>query len=108
MSRFHPTRWIEDQPVADTAVKIWLNLVKVIKYWESFCKSERLKNCSYETLVLHYKDSLMIGKFHMLQDFSKVIKWVFRQPYGSIYVRLVLKPEVVDEATAPYKLIKIS
>ena len=74
--RFCPNRWTEDQSVAERAVKIWLNLVKIIKYWESLCKSKRPRNSSYETLVLHYKNPLMIAKFHfvlMLQEFSKVI-----------------------------------
>ena len=72
--RFCPTRWIEDQSVAERAVKIWLNLVKVIKYWESLCKSKRPKNSSYETLVLHYKDPLMIAKFHFFSYVAGIFK----------------------------------
>ena len=121
--RFYPTRWIEDQSVAERSVKIWLNLVKVIKYWEGLCKSKRPKNSTYETLVLHYKNPLMITKFHfsyvagifksylvsfqtdslMVPFMSDEIEKVFRK-----LCRLVLKLEVVDEATTPYKLIKIN
>ena len=71
---------MEDQPVADRAVKTCESKsnvkVKVIKNWESLCKSKCPKSSSYETPVLHYKDLLMITKFlffPMLQDFSKVI-----------------------------------
>ena len=72
--RFCPTRRIEDQSVAETAVKIWLNLVKVIKYWESLCKSKRPKNSFYETLVLHCKDPLMIAKFHFFSYVAGIFK----------------------------------
>ena len=72
-------------------------------------------------LVLNYKDPLMIAKFHffpyvgffksylvsfqtdsrMVPFISDEIEKLFRK-----LCRLVLKPEVVDEAATPYKLIK--
>ena len=86
------------------------------EYWESLCKSKRPKNSSYETLVLYYKDPLMIAQLHffsyaagffkgcsvsfqtdspMVQLLSNDIE---EKPFRKL-CRLVLKPEVVDEAT---------
>ena len=84
-----------DQPVANRAVKTSLNLLKVIKYWEpSFSYAAEFFK-SY--LVSFQTDSLMVS---FLSDEIEKLFWKLS--------RLAMKPEVVDEATTPYKLIKIN
>nr|XP_047134852.1 uncharacterized protein LOC124812369 [Hydra vulgaris] len=43
---FCATRWVEDEGVASRGIVVWPNMVKIIKYWESLCKSKRPKNKS--------------------------------------------------------------
>ena len=38
--RFCQARWIDDQPVAGSVLEIWPSAVKIMKYWQSFCKSK--------------------------------------------------------------------
>ena len=41
---FCKTRWIEDESVAERAIQLWGNVVKIIKYWQSLSKSTRIIN----------------------------------------------------------------
>ena len=56
--KFCPARWIEDHPVAERTVKIWLNLVKVINYWENLWKSKC--PCQEKTLWPFFMDEVQL------------------------------------------------
>ena len=53
---------MEDQLVAERAGSIWKKFTKVIVYWEGLCKSSRLGVKSYQTLVNHHRDLLILMK----------------------------------------------
>ena len=121
---FCKTRWVEDGPVAGRAIELWTSVTKVIKYWLSCCKSSRpQKNKSYDTLVEHHKDPLMIAKFNFFKYLASILSHflvcfqtekpmlpflateldrMLRQVY-----RLFIKRDVVNEAQTPYSLSKI-
>ena len=68
--KYCPTRWIEDQPVADRALDVWSSVVSTVKHWISLSKSKRPKNNnSYDTLVKHYQDLLIPAKCHFFSSF---------------------------------------
>lgn len=46
----------------------------MVTYWESLCKSKRPKCKSYEVLVSHYKDKLMLAKFTFLKKIANRLK----------------------------------
>ena len=73
--RFCSTRWIEDESVASRAIEIWESIVKVIKHWQVLLSSKRPKqNKSYETLVKHYLDRVMLAKFHFFKFVASIFK----------------------------------
>ena len=58
------TRWVEDESVASRAINIWTFVVSAINHYESLSKSKRPKNNkSYDLLVKHMTDDLMLVKF---------------------------------------------
>ena len=63
------------------------------KYSESLCKSKRFKNSSYETLVLHYKDPLMIAKFH----FFSYVAGFFKSYLVNFQTDSLMVPFMSDE-----------
>lgn len=78
--RFCITRWVEDKIVAERGLEVWRPLTRVIKHWESLCKSKRPKNKSYETLVQHYTDPLVPAKL----QFFAFVAGIF-EPYLVIF-----------------------
>ena len=73
--RFCSARWIEDESVASRAIEIWEIIVKVIKHCQVLSASERPKqNKSYETLVKHYLDRVMLAKFHFFKFVASIFK----------------------------------
>ena len=78
--RFYPTRWVEDQPVAEGALQIWTSFKAVIVYWEGLSKSKRPKNKSYEVLVNNYHDPLIPAKLQFFAFIASIFK-----PYLTIF-----------------------
>ena len=72
-SRFCEHRWVEDEVVAERALEIWPNFVRVIKDWESQCKSKRPKNGSYEVLVASYKDVFVSLRMEFFRFVAKIL-----------------------------------
>ena len=72
--RFCPTRWVEDQPVAERALQIWTSFKAVIVYWEGLSKSKRPKNKSYEVLVNNYHDPLIPAKLQFFAFIASIFK----------------------------------
>ena len=46
----------------------------VVRYWEGLCKSKRPCNKSYETLVTHYKDTLIPAKLQFFAFVTSIFK----------------------------------
>ena len=44
--RYRPTRWIENEPVAERSVQVWESVQKVIKHYSSLAPSKRPKDNS--------------------------------------------------------------
>ena len=91
--RFCPTRWIDDQPVAEQAASIWKHFTKAVHHWEGLCKSLRPTNKSYETLVKHYRDPLVPIKLQFFAFIAGILK-----PYLTIFqANRPLVPFMCDE-----------
>ena len=121
---FCKTRRVEDGLVAGRAIEIWVYVTKVVKYWLSLCKSTQPKNNnSYNTLVEHCKDPLMIAKLHFFKYLTSLLRpflvrfqtenpmlpflaidldRMIRQVYG-----LFMKRDVANEAQTSYLLSKV-
>ena len=73
---FCQTRWVEDESVAPRAIDIWKFVASVIKHYESLSKSKRRKNNkSYDLLVKHMTDDLMLVKFQFFKDIASVLSF---------------------------------
>ena len=74
---FCATRWVEGEQVASRALTAWPNVVNVIRHFLSLDQSKRPKNNkSYDTLVKHPVDSLMLVKMQFFKDIATIL-----QPY---------------------------
>ena len=74
---FSETRWIEDEPVADRALKTWSSIVALVRHFEGLSKSKRPQNNkSYDTLVEHHTDLLVPAKLHFFRFLATIL-----QPY---------------------------
>ena len=98
-------------------------MVKMIKHWESLCKSKRPKNKSYETLVTHHSDKFVPLRMQFFKYLAKKLKSFLLQfqsdrpmvPFLSasleeilrVLVKTILKQEVFEEATTALSLIKV-
>ena len=120
---FYATRWVEDQAVAERGILVWSNMVKIVKHWESLCKSERPQNKSYETLVMHHSDKFMLLKMQFFRFLTKKLKPFLLQfqsdkpmvPFLSdslkelprSLMKVIVKQEVLEEASTALSLTKI-
>ena len=119
--RFCSTRWIEDESVASRAIQFWESIVKVIKQVLSASKRPK-QNKSYETLVKHYLDRVMLAKFHFFKFVASIFKnyltsFQTDNPMLSFLSEAVEKimrrlmnmfvKEVLEEANTAYNLIKL-
>ena len=70
--RFCPTRWVENEPVAERAVEVWDPVQKVIQHYATnVVPSKRPKdNSSYDTLVNNRTDVLMKVKLQVFKDIA--------------------------------------
>ena len=120
--RFCPTRWTENESVAERAINVWDAYVSVIEYYSKLCASKQpQKNKSYDTLQAHYTDKLMKVKFQAFKDIAHKLNQfltVFQTdapmlPFLSDILesllrrimRYFIRSSVVAEAATPYKLI---
>ena len=121
---FCQTRWVEDEPVAIRAMEVWDNVVKVIKYFQTLCKSKQpSKNGSYETLVTHHTDVFMKVKLQFFVDVASMMSSYLKQfqtdnpmmPFISEVLenlirrllKIFIRKVVIDEVDSAYSLIKI-
>ena len=98
-------------------------MVKIVKHWESLCKSQRPQNKSYETLVMHHSDKFMPLKMQFFRFLAKKLKPFLLQfqsdksmvPFLSdsleeflrSLMKAIVKQEVLEEASTALSLTKI-
>lgn len=121
--RFCPTRWIESVTTAERAIKIWPNIVKVIKEWEKKAKSYRPSNASYSTLVEFHLDKFVPLRMEFFRYVAKMMQEYLLHfqtdrpmlPFVADsleeqmrnLMKIVIKPSVVEEAKTPFLLMKV-
>lgn len=122
--RFCATRWVEDEVVADRAIKIWENVIKLVKHWLHLPKSKRPKdNKSYDTLVKYHLDETMLAKFHFFKHIASLLQEFLVSfqtdkpmvPFLATSLENVLRklmkkfvsPHILEEENTPYKLVKL-
>ena len=49
-------------------------MIKIVKHWESLCKSKRPRNKSYETLVKHHSDTFVPLRMQFFRFLIKKLK----------------------------------
>ena len=62
--RFCGTRWVEDGSVAQHAIDIWGNIIKIYQFWQVLCKSKQPSSNSYEKVKLAANYQMTIPKLH--------------------------------------------
>ena len=121
--RFCATRWVEDQHVAERAIQIWNSFKAVINYWEGLCKSKRPSDKSYESLVQHYKDPLILSKLQFFAFIASIFKpflTIFQtdrpmvpfllnelEKIVNLLQRLIFKKDALDKANTIVKKMAI-
>ena len=121
--RFCATRWIEDEAVSERALKLWPNIMKVIKHWESLSKSKRPQNKSYETLTKHYTDKFILAKLQFFKDIATLLKEFLEKfqtdnpmvPFLEEaltdvirkLMKIIVKPEILIDISTSIKLAKV-
>ena len=121
--KFCPTRWVENERVAEIALEVWDYHVKVVKQYMVEPVSKRPSNFSFKTLVENYTDKFMkvileifrevarkasthLTLFQtdnpMLPFLSDTLENLLRRIMGYFVSRSEL-----DKATTPLKLVKL-
>ena len=119
---FCATRWVEGEQVASRALTAWPNVV--IRHFLSLAQSKRPKNNkSYDTVVKHHMDSLMLVKMQFFKHIINILQTYLTRfqsdaPYIPFIndkmvqlftkiIRYFLKRNLLEEARSDYKLINI-
>ena len=67
--KFVVTRWVENEPVANRAIEIWADYVKLIKVFLGKCPSSQPKdNKSYDDLKEYHCNPLIMVYLHLFRD----------------------------------------
>ena len=74
----------------------------LFRFCTTSCKRKRPKNSSYETLVLHYKDPLVIAKFH----FFSYVAGIFKSYLVSFQTDSPMVPFMSDEIESFLKVVQ--
>ena len=121
--RFCATRWVESESVVERAIKIWPNMIQMIKEWESKPKSSRPKNKSYETLGEFYQNKFVPYRLEYFRYLAKIMHdylKIFQTDRPTVpfiadelekqmrkNMGIVLKRSFLSETPTPYTLIKL-
>ena len=98
-------------------------MVKIIKHWESLCKSKRPQNKSYETLVKHHSDMFVPLRMQFFRFLTKKLKAFLLQfqsdkpmvPFVSdsleellcSLMKVIVKEEFLEKASTSLSVTKI-
>ena len=122
--RFCPTRWVENEPVAERAIFLWDDYVKLIKHYQQLAPSYRPKNnSSFDALVTAHTDKFMKVKMQIFKDVASIL-----QPFLKSFqtdapmmpflptvlekllrrvMKLFIRATVVDEQLTALQLVKL-
>ena len=73
-------RWVEDQQVGSRLKEVWLNITKIVGYWEKLPASKRPSSKSYLAVKKGVEDELLVAR---LSFFNYIINLL--QPCLSKY-----------------------
>ena len=122
--KFCPTRWTENEDVADWTILIWSSVQSFTKHFLSISQSTSPKNNkSFDTLVQYHSNAFMIVQFDVLKELasklnvflvkfqtdSPMIPFLFDVPetlLRSLMKRFALRAKL-EEVNTPYQLIKL-
>ena len=121
--KFCATRWVENEPVADRAIKIWGDIVTLIKAFQAKVPSKRPKdNKSYNNLVQYHLNSLIPVYLHLFRDVasrlnvflvkfqtdSPMVPFLSEEMAGILKwaMRFIIQKTALIKADTPYKLYK--
>ena len=62
--RFCEPHWVDDRPVTDRAIEVWLSIVKCMALWEKMSRSRSPQIKSYKRLVECYPDPFIPVELH--------------------------------------------
>ena len=98
-------------------------MVKIVKHWESLCKSKRPQNKSYETFVKHHSDKFVPLRMQFFRFLTKKLKSFLLQfqsdkpivPFLSdslkellhTLMKAIVKEEVLEVASTALSITKI-
>ena len=122
--RFCPTRWTENESVAERAINVWDCYVSVMDYYTKLCASRKPQNNkSCDTLRAHYTDKLMKVKFQAFKDIAHKLNQFFTifqtdapmfpfisDVLESLWRRIIgyfIRSAVLSVAATPYTLINL-
>lgn len=118
--KFCATRWVEDEPVASRALKIWPNIVKYVLVTLKKKKSEIPTCTSFDVVREAVADKLMVAKLEFFIFIAKKLKPILTKYQDdkplAIYLgkdiaellddlmELFVKEDVLDQNRTGYKL----
>ena len=70
---FCAKRWIEDSDVVERAIKIWDNILKIFKFWESLPKHKRPSSKSYLIVQEATRDNMSLANLHIFASVANVL-----------------------------------
>ena len=121
---FCATRWVENKKVAERLIEIWPNVVAVVKFWSSFCKSKQPKCKSFENVKLAVEeDQFIVAKLKFFsficgfvepylkkfQTQKPMVPFMFGDLKGIVksFLQLIVKPDVIDKCSSAKNLIAL-
>ena len=121
---FCPTRWTENQPVAEKALKLWEKYIEIIEYFIKTPKAQPKNNRSYDTLCNHIKDKMMKCRFQGFIDIASFLNKFLKMyqtdapmvPFMADdlecltrrLLKCVVKKSVLDKAITPFSVNSIN
>ena len=72
--KFCSHRWVEDEQVAERALQLRPNVLKMLQVWQSLAPSKRLSCKSYGTLIDTHRDHLISIKLRFFKSVAAKLK----------------------------------
>ena len=69
---FCATRWIGNSDVAERAMEIWDNVLKIFKFWEGLPKHKRLSSKSYLIVQEATRGNIILAKLHFFASVANL------------------------------------
>ena len=90
------------------AIEMWPNIVTIIKYWQTQCKSKQPHNNKYfDTLVHHHTSSLIRSKVALFQIHCFLQSLLAIEKVTRQIMTLFVRRDVLEKAVTPFMLNKL-